>query len=399
MKKYSIALLLIFCLLFFSFNSITEGLLPSLTEIIGKPMPSLGKALGRYPDAETVSEDGDTIEIFYGITEKDFNSFSVYLDEQGATLENYQTAGNSFIASIQAEGKIITFTYDTQTLEARVTYPKGTYDEWLDYAKMLFESAIQLIDAEKTDEGISILRSIPNYKGYKPVTEYLEALTAARTAYYCNVGSYVLFGSYEQDNNIDNGKEPIEWLVLDYDKENNRALLISRYGLDAKPYNQKAVNIAWKECTLRAWLNEEFMNNAFTVKDRENIITTMVENDLSQGYSKWNTNEGEITRDKIFLLSYAEANKYLGVTMENSDNMKSRIAPTEYALQAGAWTNDNCRTVEGSAAGWWWLRSSGSYRGEAALVRRDGSLSSSDVSYTSGCVCPALWINLGSDIF
>jgi hypothetical protein len=52
----------------------------------------------------------------------------------------------------------------------------------------------------------------------------------------CNkieIGKYVSFGNYYQEN--ENSKDPIEWLVLDIDTENKKALLISRYALDSKP--------------------------------------------------------------------------------------------------------------------------------------------------------------------
>ena len=43
------------------------------------------------------------------------------------------------------------------------------------------------------------------------------------------VGSYVTFGSYEQDNDTGNGSEDVEWLVLD--KQDDALLVISRYGI------------------------------------------------------------------------------------------------------------------------------------------------------------------------
>lgn len=46
-----------------------------------------------------------------------------------------------------------------------------------------------------------------------------------------NVGDIIVFGTYEQDNNISNGKENIKWLVLA--KENNRVLVISDKALDS----------------------------------------------------------------------------------------------------------------------------------------------------------------------
>ena len=46
-------------------------------------------------------------------------------------------------------------------------------------------------------------------------------------------GDIVIFGSYEQDNDESNGTEDIEWLVLA--REDNKALLISKYALDVQP--------------------------------------------------------------------------------------------------------------------------------------------------------------------
>lgn len=43
------------------------------------------------------------------------------------------------------------------------------------------------------------------------------------------------FGHYEQDNDTDNGPEPIEWIILT--QFGNRALLLSRDCLDAQYFN------------------------------------------------------------------------------------------------------------------------------------------------------------------
>jgi hypothetical protein len=48
------------------------------------------------------------------------------------------------------------------------------------------------------------------------------------------IGNTVVFGHYEQDKDTENGQEPIEWLVLDTDKEGCRALVISCLCLDVK---------------------------------------------------------------------------------------------------------------------------------------------------------------------
>jgi len=213
-------------------------------------------------------------------------------------------------------------------------------------------------------------------KGYKDVDNLLandHNFATARDAKY-SVGNYVTFGHYPQTSGGNDNTE-IEWLVLAGD--GNKALLISRYGLDAKPYNEKYVDITWDKCTLRTWLNGTFLNKAFTAQEQKGILTTTVDNSKNQGYSKWSTSGGNNTQDRIFLLSYAEVNKYLGVTYDDSKNKESRVAPTAYALKQGAYTSSSNKTADGTAAGWWWLRSPGNNQNNAANVNND-----------SGCVRP-----------
>ena len=216
-----------------------------------------------------------------------------------------------------------------------------------------------------------------------------------------HAGDYVAFGRYEQDNDLSNGAEPIEWLVLDV--QDGKALLISRYGLDAKPYNEEEVGVTWETCTLRGWLNGAFMDAAFTYDEKNAILLTDVDNSDSQGYSGWNTTGGNDTQDQIFLLSYAEANRYFDVTWENRDNTRSRAAPTAYAVAQGAgiFTFLNAKTADGDAPGWWWLRSPGRNQNYnyATLVYDDGSLTYSKVNDYIPSVRPAMWVNLDSGVF
>ncbi len=200
-----------------------------------------------------------------------------------------------------------------------------------------------------------------------------------------SVGNVVPFGSYEQDNDASNGTEEIQWIVLA--REGDEVLLISKYGLDAKPYHSKYVDMTWEQCDLRKWLNNDFINTAFTSEEQEAIQTTKVENSQNQGYSDYDTNGGNNTADYVFLLSYKEAfEDYF------ADDASRICQPTAYAKNQGAWTDDagNC---------YWWLRSPSDHQDRAACVYSDGSRSYSSVDYDYSCVRPALWINLDSDIF
>ena len=208
------------------------------------------------------------------------------------------------------------------------------------------------------------------------------------------VDDIIRFGRYEQDNHPENGPEPIEWLVLDV--QDGKALLISKYGLDVKPYNEKLEDVTWETCTLRTWLNGEFLQSAFSTEERSAVLTTTVDNSSSQGYSGWSTGGGNDTQDQIFLLSCAEANRYFNVTFTDSNNTAPRMSPTAYAIRNGAYTNRDYQTADGAAAGWWWLRSPGDYQRNASAVYIDGSLSPHNVRNDLVCVRPAFRLDLDS---
>ena len=231
-------------------------------------------------------------------------------------------------------------------------------------------------------------------RGYKDVDTLLPTLAIAVRDEQFLSGRYVTLGTYPQSANGDD-LTPIEWLVLA--RDGNKALLISRYALDAQPYNTDRTSVTWETCTLRTWLNGTFYNKAFSSAEQAAILTTNVDNSKSQCYSGWNKSGGNNTQDKVFLLSYAEANKYFGVTYNNS-NTKSRVAPTAYAIAHGAWTSSSQKTANGIDAGWWWLRSLGDRQDRAALVYTDGSLFSSYVDCNSASVRPALWVNIEADV-
>ena len=201
------------------------------------------------------------------------------------------------------------------------------------------------------------------------------------------VGSIVNFGSYEQDNDFENGKEPVEWIVLDV--QDGKSLLLSKYVLDHRVYNASNAptlpEVTWEMCSLRKWLNSSFLNEAFGNKERSEILESQIENSLEQGNSSWNTEGGENTEDRVFLLSYAEAEKYLF----DSSNRIGR--PTAYALAQGVITEDDL--YAGNCM--WWLRSPGANRCNAACIDRGGFVNDVQAIHKFPGVRPAIWVKLG----
>lgn len=199
-----------------------------------------------------------------------------------------------------------------------------------------------------------------------------------------NVGDIIVFGTYEQDNDTTNGKEDIEWLVLA--KKGNRILVISDKTLDCHPYNSSRTRVTWETCTLRKWLNDDFINAAFYAEERAKIPTVMVSADKNPEYD---TNPGNATKDRVFLLSIVEAEKYF-----TSAEARECIL-TEYAISNGAWTSDSY-TEGGKATYLWWLRSPGYYQHNAADVRSDGDVFENGYFVDIGvsAVRPAMWITI-----
>lgn len=195
----------------------------------------------------------------------------------------------------------------------------------------------------------------------------------------CKGEGVVEFGSYPFG--ADDAKQPIIWAVLK--RDGNKALLLSAYGLDCKPYNENLKKVTWETCTLRKWLNEDFYHAAFTDEEKRQILLTKIENADNPEYQAPGGND---TEDKIFLLSIDEVKEYLAEAYER------KTAPTPYAVKQGAYRyNGNC---------WWCLRSPGLYANRAADVNRVGLIESDggDVDIDFAAVCPALWVNLESEI-
>lgn len=126
--------------------------------------------------------------------------------------------------------------------------------------------------------------------------------------YYYKKYDIIKYGKYEQDHDPTNGKEDIEWIVLDI--KPNKILLVSKYILDCKQYHIKDSLVYWKDSNIRAWLNSTFIFNAFNEDEISNILDTYVINDTNIYTNEFS---GENTIDKVFILSLNEAIQYFDV--------------------------------------------------------------------------------------
>ena len=191
-------------------------------------------------------------------------------------------------------------------------------------------------------------------------------------------GDTVLFGACEQDNDFSNGREEIAWVVLA--KRNDRILVCSRDALAALPFSQESGRESWGASTLRDWLNERFLQDAFSPEEQDMIPTVLVSAEKNPDYG---TSPGGTTKERIFLLNIQEIGKYF------PDGTDCRCRPTPYTAAMGG-------NADADGFGWWWLRSAGRSGAYAATVYRDGAVDSDGaaVQNSLGLVRPAMWINL-----
>lgn len=222
--------------------------------------------------------------------------------------------------------------------------------------------------------------------------------------------------------------EPIKWRVLDKDT----GLILCENIIDSQAYcntvyvtkeqfagtytteykysyySDAAHNYKQNEyatSSIRAWLNNDFYNTAFSAADKTAIATSKIDD---FGY-ECNTNlyeEGKYLSDKIFLLGQTEAftrsygfkDTSTGPDEANYDSAKAAKS-TDYAKCQGIEVNDNDRSTYYGNSGWL-LRtaspdSKNYYGSNTYVINSSGGMISPGFLYsTSFGVRPCLKINL-----
>lgn len=241
-----------------------------------------------------------------------------------------------------------------------------------------YELACSYAENGDTLNAILAFRALGNYKDSE--SRITDMLFAKQSLDYSGlqVGSTFTMGLYEQDG-IDNGPEEIEWIVLAV--ENGKALVISKYALDSKPFHDRFEKITWKDCSLREWLNEDFYETAFSGVQQSRIRLTITKADKNPEYPAVETVD---TTDRVWLMSLSEMEQYL------VDTPYAPCLITPYGIQNQAYI----ATYQGEC--WWWCRTSGSDAGFASGVNPLGVISTrgNNVNYVHAAVRPAMWINI-----
>ncbi len=150
-------------------------------------------------------------------------------------------------------------------------------------------------------------------------------------------------------------------------------LHISKYAIENKVYNNIGSKTTWEKCSLRVWLNNEFITKAFNGDEQSKIaVTTLVDNSGKKPTQ---------TENRVFVLSEVEARLYF-----RDENRSCK--GTGYVFRSKAYHSDD-------GGCYWWLRGMGS-SDYAPIVLIDGSIGSvgNEVIDERAAVRPAMWIDL-----
>jgi len=120
------------------------------------------------------------------------------------------------------------------------------------------------------------------------------------------IGSIIPFGNYK-------------WRVLDV--QDGNALIITEDVIEERPYNEENEGVTWRTCDLRKYLNNEFLRK-FTKEQQGRIVEKKIPNPDNLWYG---TKGGRDTRDKVFLLSLEEVDKYFGNSGDYLNKRRKRM--------------------------------------------------------------------------
>lgn len=247
-----------------------------------------------------------------------------------------------------------------------------------------YDRAIDLIDSGDYKAAYALLDGL----SYRDSEEKLQSMKSQHPQAFlggADVGDTVTFGTYEQNNNYSDGNENIEWVVID--KQEDKIMVVSKYIIAEQPFNTtNEGHISWENCTLRKWLNNDFLNEAFSGAEKNLITDTTV---FSTEYLVVGATYS--TTDKVFLLSENERNMLSSV-----DALKGIVTESVIAVFSDAANSDVANINPSNFEPLWWLRTTWEYADDpcaSVVYRVDYDGWTYAVEENAG-VRPAMWISL-----
>ncbi|MBQ1257767.1 MAG: hypothetical protein IIX93_10920 [Clostridia bacterium] len=224
-----------------------------------------------------------------------------------AAVQAYEACA-SYYDSYSRLIRLYADTLESDYQEAMACFSLNTLEGYT-LAAALFESLDEYKDSRAMAEASKMFLTVmeeamkeaenAEVKSASAAEEEPETMPAAAedTEMMYKAGDTVYFGSYYQEYGS-NTKRAVEWRVLDI--ADGKLLLLSEYGLERRQFDSGSA--LWEESDICAWLNGDFMNRAFSEREKR-AVKPAPEYEAT-------SSEANAPGKDIFLLSLEEAVRY-----------------------------------------------------------------------------------------
>ena len=272
---------------------------------------------------------------------------------------------------------------------------------------MLAFAMLLLSGCGKQAESTEVITEESNTEEPEPATtEALETVTLKDA----EIGDIVQMRTYEQDGDAET-EDPICWDVLD--KDGDAVLLISHDVIAYQRFSDSRKCVIWEDSEIRTWLNQEFYAEAFDEEEQASIRETTLENLSTVGFAAHVDPSGDVqvresrpdTKDKIFLLSWKEAEQYYGNRLTDASVLGRRPSRAVLQKRKAIFTDLIIEELpamypysrhlpDGTERLPWMLRSTGMKDYTILVIGYEGKWDQDYPDSYNG-VRPAMWVNVG----
>ena len=272
---------------------------------------------------------------------------------------------------------------------------------------MLAFAMLLLSGCVKQAESTEVITEESNTEEPEPATtEALETVVLKDA----KIGDIVQMGTYEQDGDAET-EDPICWDVLD--KDGDAMLLISHDVIAYQRFSDSRKCVIWEDSEIRTWLNQEFYAEAFDEAEQASIRETTLENPSTVGFAAHVDPSGDVqvregrpdTKDKIFLLSWKEAEQYYGNRLTDASILGRRPSRAVLQKRKAIFTDLIIEELpamypysrhlpDGTERLPWMLRSTGMKDYTILVIGYEGKWDQDYPDSYNG-VRPVMWVNVG----
>jgi hypothetical protein len=272
---------------------------------------------------------------------------------------------------------------------------------------MLAFAMLLLSGCVKQAESTEVITEESNTEEPEPATtEALETVVLKDA----KIGDIVQMGTYEQDGDAET-EDPICWDVLD--KDGDAVLLISHDVIAYQRFSDSRKCVIWEDSEIRTWLNQEFYAEAFDETEQASIRETTLENLSTAGFAAHVDPSGDVqvresrpdTKDKIFLLSWKEAEQYYGNRLTDASVLGRRPSRAVLQKRKAIFTDLIIEELpamypysrhlpDGTERLPWMLRSTGMKDYTIFVIGYEGKWDQDYPDSYNG-VRPVMWVNVG----